>query len=57
MKKTKSNQFELPSFWTTYNDELLKEIVCMKRAKSYLEMSEEGKRQLELIVQNKFKSN
>lgn len=57
MKKTKSNQFELPSFWTTYNDELLKEIVCMKRAKSYLEMSEEGKRQLELIVQNKFKNN
>ena len=45
------------NFWSNYDDDLLKEILCMKKAKSYLKMSEEGKRQMELINNNKFKNN
>ena len=45
------------NFWSNYDDDLLKEILCMKKAKSYLAMTKEGKRQMKLIHNNKFKNN
>lgn len=61
LNQIKSDRYEgIRTQWDNFNDELLSIIVeerCLIRARAYIAMSDEGKRQMELIVQNKFKSN